>query len=185
MIIPKQSIAGCGDTSCERLVSPIPLPKPQPLKMTMPPRRRRVTMLDHGKPNSMAILRRAQQILRDHGVEVRDEILRKGSATTWMGETVLKKLADEEGLVLCGISDCGSCSASTSLDAVSLQKRQVAGIAVLTAPFREVVDRVMAFYETDQALPLIVLEHPMQNIGPEELEARAQALAAAALRMLP
>jgi hypothetical protein len=43
----------------------------------------------------------------------------------------------------------------------------------------------MAYHTTDRDLPAIVLEHPTQNlVDPEALEARAEALAAAAVRLL-
>lgn len=183
-MIPKQTIAGCGDASCEMLVNPIPRPKPKEIKLTLRPRRRRVAMLDHGKPNSMAIFQRTAQILRDRGIEVAS-ISRKASATTWMGESVLKRLSGEEGLVVCGISDCGSCSAGSSLDAVSLQERGIAGIPVLTAPFEDVLERVLTYYATDQRFPVIVLDHPTQNVSPETLQARAEQMAAQIERLLP
>ena len=60
----------------------------------------------------------------------------------------------------------------------------MAGIVVLTEPFREMVTGMLAFQETDRPLPAIVLPHPMQNISPAEIEARAVQLADAAERLL-
>lgn len=48
---------------------------------------------------------------------------------------------------------------------------------VLTAPFQDQMARVMAYQTTDRALPAVVLPHPMQNIGPDEIEDRARRLA--------
>jgi hypothetical protein len=42
----------------------------------------------------------------------------------------------------------------------------------------------MAYQTTDRDLPLIVLEHPMQNADEEVLDSRAVALADAAERLL-
>jgi hypothetical protein len=68
---------------------------------------------------------------------------------------------------------------------VLLQRRGAAGFAILTEPFADQVDRVMAYHRTDRDLPAVVLEHPTQNlIDAEALEARAEALAAAAVRLL-
>jgi hypothetical protein len=55
---------------------------------------------------------------------------------------------------------------------------------VLTEPFADQVARAIAYYEIDRELPPIVLPHPMQNIGPDEVEARAVLLADAAQRLL-
>ncbi len=46
---------------------------------------------------------------------------------------------------------------------------------VLTAPFQDQMARVMAYQTTDRALPAVVLPHPMQNIGPDEIEDRGPA----------
>jgi hypothetical protein len=67
---------------------------------------------------------------------------------------------------------------------VLLQRRGAAGFAILTEPFGDQVERVMAYQRADRDLPAIVLDHPMQNLDPEEIEARAEALAAAAVRLL-
>jgi hypothetical protein len=55
---------------------------------------------------------------------------------------------------------------------------------VLTEPFADQVARAVAYYDTDRVLPPVVLPHPMQNIGPVEIEARAVRLADAAQRLL-
>jgi hypothetical protein len=102
---PARQLTSCGDVSCELLVDPIPRPTPDPIKVTIKPRVARVTFLDHHKPNSRAIMKYAQGILRDRGVEVRDEILLKTDASTRMPEALLQSFSGEGGLVLCGISD--------------------------------------------------------------------------------
>ena len=65
-----------------------------------------------------------------------------------------------------------------------LQRRGAAGIAVLTEPFGEQVDRAMAYYPSDRPLPTIILDHPMQMITPEEIDARAEQLVPAAKKLL-
>lgn len=103
--LPARQLTSCGDVSCELLVDPIPRPTPDPIKVTLKPRVARVTFVDHRKPNSKLIMTYAQQILRDRGVEVREEILDKADAGVRMPESMLQSLSGEGGLVLCGISD--------------------------------------------------------------------------------
>lgn len=55
---------------------------------------------------------------------------------------------------------------------------------VLTKPFEEMAKTVLAFYETDRSLPAVILDHPTQNLSPEELPARSVQLADAAMRLL-
>ncbi|MBK6286980.1 MAG: hypothetical protein IPJ33_08430 [Gammaproteobacteria bacterium] len=102
---PARQLTSCGDVSCELLVDPIPRPTPDPIKVSLKPRVARVTFLDHHKPNSKVIMKYAQSILRDRGIEVRDEILIKDDASVRMPDALLRSLSGEGGLVLCGISD--------------------------------------------------------------------------------
>jgi hypothetical protein len=60
----------------------------------------------------------------------------------------------------------------------------VAAFVVLTTPFADQIDRVMAYETTDRRLPAIVLPHPMQNVSDEELDRRAESLAEAIERAL-
>jgi hypothetical protein len=103
--LPSQRLMSCGDISCELLVDPIPRPAPEPITIQLKPKQARVTLMDHQKPNSMAILKLTQTILRERGVEVNDEILVKADASNPMPAAMLDSLSREGGLVLCGISD--------------------------------------------------------------------------------
>ena len=68
--LPPKQLMSCGEVSCEVLVNPIPRPESDPIKITLKPKVPRVTLLDHKKPNSLAIL-------RQRGIDVREEILQK------------------------------------------------------------------------------------------------------------
>ena len=102
---PSRQLTSCGDVSCELLVDPIPRPTPDPIKVTLKPTVARVTFVDHHKPNSKVIMEYAQSILRDRGIDVRDDILIKADASVRMPDAMLQSLSGEGGLVLCGISD--------------------------------------------------------------------------------
>ena len=103
--IPAKRITSCGDVSCEMLVDPIPRPTPESIKVTVKPQERRVVLIDNKKPNSMAILKRAQAIFRERGIDVNDEIRIKPLANLAMPAEMLDEVAKERGLILCGVSD--------------------------------------------------------------------------------
>lgn len=103
--LPARQLVSCGDVSCEVLVNPIPRPEPGPIKITLKPKVPRVTLLDHNKPNSLAILQFTQEILRQRGIEVNEQILQKNDASAPMSVALLASLSKEPGLVLCGVSD--------------------------------------------------------------------------------
>lgn len=102
---PSDTIASCDDSSCELLVSPIPRPRVQALRVQARPRRRRVRMLDTKKPNSLAILREASALLRARGIEVEPEIRIKDDPSRPWDAGVLDWIARDEGLILCGVAD--------------------------------------------------------------------------------
>ena len=87
------------------LVDPIPRPKSGPFTVRTKPEVDEVVLLDNGKPNSMAILRRTQAILRDRGVRVKEEIRSKPFAGVPVDNELLGMLAQERGLLLCGVND--------------------------------------------------------------------------------
>jgi hypothetical protein len=105
LVKPAERIASCGDVSCEFLVDPIPRPRPEPLTVTIRPAKQQVVFVDSQKPNSLVILRRAQEILRQRGVDVKDEIFAKPSAGVPMDDQVLDRHALEGGLILSGVND--------------------------------------------------------------------------------
>jgi hypothetical protein len=102
---PAERIISCGDVSCEFLVDPIPRPRPEPLQVTLQPAIRKVVLVDSQKPNSRVILTRTQQILRERGIEVEEEIIVKRSAGIPMETELLDQLAARGGLILSGVND--------------------------------------------------------------------------------
>ena len=62
--------------------------------------------IDRAMPaNSLAILRRTQHLLRERGIDVAEEIVRKRSAGVPMDDQTLDRLALEGGLILSGVND--------------------------------------------------------------------------------
>lgn len=55
---------------------------------------------------------------------------------------------------------------------------------ILTEPFREMVEGIMAFQETDRPLPAIVIKHPTQSLSPDQLPERSMELADAVEHLL-
>jgi hypothetical protein len=104
--VPATRIESCDDIACELLVDPIPRPEPEPFAVKTKPDVQEVLLLDNAKPNSMAILREAQAILRKRGVKVRDEIpIPKPSAGQPLEPAEVGMLAQERGLLLMGVND--------------------------------------------------------------------------------
>lgn len=87
------------------LVDPIPRPAAGRIEVKMKPEVKEVVFLDNGKPNSMTILRGAQEELRRRGIAVREEIYEKESAAKPVEGALLGQLSQERGLLLAGVND--------------------------------------------------------------------------------
>ncbi|MFN8025585.1 MAG: hypothetical protein U0W40_04250 [Acidimicrobiia bacterium] len=87
------------------LVDPIPRPRSGPFTVRTVPEVEQVVLFDNGKPNSMAILRRTQQLLRERGIDVKEEIRGKEFAGSPVDDQTLGMLAQERGLLLLGVHD--------------------------------------------------------------------------------
>jgi hypothetical protein len=103
--LPVRQIESCGDVSCEFLVDPIPRPRPKGFKVRLKPEQAEVIFIDNRKPNSMELLRLAQEILRERGVRVREEIVQKATASQAVEKTLFDRLKHEKGLLLSGVND--------------------------------------------------------------------------------
>jgi hypothetical protein len=168
------------------MVSPIPRPKVPVFRVSTRPTKRSVYFVDTWKPNSLAILRRAKTLLDQLGVST-SEIWSKEDPSRPLTPAELDRIVREgEGaLVLLGVADCGSCSSGSSLDSILLQQRGVTAVPVVTAPFVGVLPKLLSVWQADGALSGIVLEHPIADLGPVELERRAHDLVQAVERLLP
>lgn len=60
----------------------------------------------------------------------------------------------------------------------------MSAFVILTEPFAEMAKTVMTYYETDRELPAVLIEHPTQNLEPEQLPSRSMQIADAAERLL-
>lgn len=65
-----------------------------------------------------------------------------------------------------------------------LQQRGATALPILTRPFEDVLVRILSYYQTTEPMPHIVVEHPIQNIAPAELTARALQIVAVVEELL-
>ena len=103
--VPDQKLVSCGDVSCEFLVDPIPRPTPPTITAVYKPRKWEVVLIDSAKPNSITVMEATQRILRERGIPVQDTIRVKYDASNPMPDAQMEEVAQEEGLIICGIND--------------------------------------------------------------------------------
>jgi len=98
-------IPSCGDSSCEMMISPFPVPRTRPLSVRRVAGRREVVFFDANKPNSRTILEKAAVLLRARGVEVSAPITSKADPSRPASPDILDRLARHDALIICGVAD--------------------------------------------------------------------------------
>lgn len=182
--VPDTQLASCGDLACEFLINPIPRPTPPPIKAIYKPAKREVLLINTDKPNSMNVMKTVQRMLRERGIPVQEEILIKHNSSQPLEAAQIEAAVQQDGLLVSGVNDCGSCSWGGLLDTLILQRRGTAAVCVVTEPFRNQMSRMSAYQPTDRPLPFILVGHPLQMISPEEVEGRARQIVTGIERLL-
>ena len=88
-------------------------------------------------------------------------------------EEQLAEMVDRSDLVLTGLGDCGSCSATTMHVATDLEVRGVPTAAICTQPFLASASAMAA----RRGLPgyeFVRVEHPVSSLDAPEIAVRAQ-----------
>lgn len=101
------NVASCnleGGGSCRLLISPFPVPIPKELRVSANAAERRVKLIDSRKPNSLKIMQRVGELLRQEGVEV-DELAAKKNVVGAEDPTRYAEFMRHKGLIVLGVFD--------------------------------------------------------------------------------
>jgi hypothetical protein len=148
-----------------------------------PPRslaQRTVGLLDIAKERSDEFLDRIEQQFVARGLAVRR--LAKPTYTRPAPEPLLQSIVEQCDVVVAALADCGSCTSCTLHDLAALDRRGVAGCAVVTDAFREAVAAQCAALGVELAVAWV--PHPIQGLASTELTGRADAAVAAINRLI-
>lgn len=135
----------------------------------------RVGLLENGKRNAASILAAVGRELTDrHGAG--DLVpLTKHEFAMPLSEELLAQLQRECDVVVIGVGDCGSCSASAVADGVKLEQTGLPTAVVCTETFAA-TSQAMAELQGDPQHPFIITEHPIANLTEEQIAERGRAL---------
>jgi hypothetical protein len=139
-------------------------------------------LLDNSKPGAQEVLVATARQMIEHGAAERYLIIRKASAGRPMTSDDEADILRGVDVVITGVSDCGACTASTVYDAVRIMRAGLPCLTVVTSVF-EGLARSVAKTLCMPGLNLLIVDHPLQGVGPagmaEVADAAEQILLAA------
>jgi hypothetical protein len=136
----------------------------------------RLAILDNSKWNANKILRSStaalEQAIRFGAVNY----YVKGSFSKDAAPELIEEIAVGNDLVLTAIGDCGSCCSCCIRDAISLEKRGLPSVAIITTEFVRETELTRHAIGMAGLVP-VVIDHPVSSITQAEVEARAAQVA--------
>ncbi|HWL60911.1 MAG TPA: UGSC family (seleno)protein [Microbacteriaceae bacterium] len=138
----------------------------------------RVGLLENTKRNAAAILDVIGASLQ-RSDQVGELIpMTKENFALPLPDDLLERLTTECDVVLIGVGDCGSCSASAVADGIMLEARGIPTAVICTEAF-EVTATAMAGLKGRPDFPYLRTPHPIANLEGQQIADRGTELAAA------
>lgn len=132
----------------------------------------RVGLLNNTKRNAAPLLAEVGRLLAErYGAEVTIQRTKQTIAAA-VDETLLKEIAAVSDVVVIGVGDCGSCSASAVADGILFEREGVPAAVICTDVF-EVTGRAMAEVHGDPDFAFLMTTHPVAVLSPGEVDDRA------------
>lgn len=135
-----------------------------------------VGLLDNGKQNADAFLEEVGRLLRrDYGV-ASTTVLRKRVGTAESPREELEQLRGCD-IVVTGVGDCGSCSASAVADGIALERLGIPAAVVCSDAFSASADEIAKIHGA-AGYAYVAVPHPMAGLTHDQVAAKAAAAAA-------
>ena len=134
----------------------------------------RVGLLANVKRNAEQFLDEVGTLLRgEHGAA---EVVRrkKLSITDPVPTEILNDLVASCDVVVVGVGDCGSCSASAVADGLALEAAGIPAVVICSDAFAVTAD-AMAALQGAPGYHYVLTPHPVAPLGPDEVRQRAVA----------
>lgn len=91
-------------------------------------------------------------------------------------DDLVEQLLRDSDVVVIGVGDCGSCSASAVADGITMEIAGLPAAVVCTDAF-ETTSRAMAGLKNAPEYPFLLTSHPIANLTPEQIAERAPEIA--------
>ncbi|TDC05914.1 hypothetical protein E1267_18075 [Nonomuraea longispora] len=166
----------------DRILDPTGL-SVRPANVAVPARRlpslagARVGLLNNTKRNAAQLLTELGDLLRDRYGAVVTIQRTKPHVAFPVDEPTLKEIAAVSDVVITGVGDCGSCSASAAADGIAFERVGVPAAVIVSDAF-EVTARAMAGVHGDENFEILLTPHPVAVLNEEQIAERATQLVA-------
>jgi hypothetical protein len=132
----------------------------------------RLGLLANTKRNAEQFLDEVGQFLAgQYGVQV-VLAMKKPDITSTAPELTLAELSSECDVVVTGVGDCGSCSASAVADGILLEQAGTPAVALISDAFAVSAD-AMAELRGAPGYKYVKVPHPVANLTPDGIRNRA------------
>ncbi|MGP3928957.1 UGSC family (seleno)protein [Nonomuraea sp. KM88] len=137
----------------------------------------RVGLLTNTKRNAAQLLAGLGDLLRDRYGAVVAIQRTKPHVAFPVDEPMLREIAAVSDVVITGVGDCGSCSASAAADGIAFERAGIPAAVIVSDAF-EVTARAMAGVHGDENFEILLTPHPVAVLNAEQVAERATELLA-------
>lgn len=128
----------------------------------------RLTIIDNGKPKGRELMQLIAAILSDTFPIASVDVFAKGHASRIIDEGEALAIAATADVVICGLGDCGGCSACSLGDAIRMESAGIPSTVIISDVF---TGHVASFAAT-MGMPgyhSATVPHPVASKGTEQL----------------
>ena len=143
----------------------------------------RVGLLENGKQNAALFLEEVGRALKDRYGVTDVKLRRKDVFSAPAPRELVDELRSQCDVVVIGIGDCGSCSATAVADGVTLEREGTPAAVICSEAFKTTAD-AMAEVRGAPGYHYLTTPHPVAGLTPEQVHERAEAVAGEVAAML-
>jgi hypothetical protein len=142
----------------------------------------RIGLIENTKKNAEALLRgMAARMVAEHGMTLAGLVHKPQRSP--LTDAQLSELQGEVDFIISGVGDCGACSSGTVLDAITLERRGIPAIAIITEPFEPTAKEMAELWGVPD-FRFVMIRHPLANLTEAGLPERVDEAARKSLALL-
>jgi hypothetical protein len=143
----------------------------------------RVGLLENGKQNARLFIEDVASVLRERYGAGEVTLRRKEVFSAPAPPELVDELSSSSDVVVVGVGDCGSCSASAIADGILFERQGTPTAVICSDAFIATAD-AMADVQEAPGYHYITTPHPVAGLSPDQVHDRAEQVAAEVAEVL-